>query len=498
MNRIRNISANIVVNLLLQLTTILCGLVLPRLIIASYGSEINGMLSSITQFLGYITLLEAGMGSVVKASLYKPLANKDSNLLSKIVKTTNSFFRKIAYIFIIYLLFLAVYYQKISHTNYDFLFTFSLVLILGISIFVQYYFGITYQILLQADQKIWLTSGLQVITLILNTVISVIFIKLGYSIHFVKIISASIFTIRPIVYNFYIKKKYDIDNNVDKDNELISQRWDGLGHHIAYFIHTNTDVVLLTLFCGVKEVSVYSVFFMVVNGVKSLVNSISNALEPFFGKLLVGTNKEKIEKVFNIYETLNILLIAIIFTSTASLIQPFISVYTLGINDANYYRPLFAILITAAEGTYSLRSPYSTVIFASGHFKQTRNGAFIEAFVNIIISLLLIKPLGLIGVAIGTLFSMVLRSFQYILYLKYNILNRRLSISIKKLIIMIVSVILSFKFAFLVSDFSTNYIQWLILALKRTGIIIFINLFVFEIFYHRDMMDAINFIKERS
>lgn len=498
MNRIRNISANIVVNLLLQLITILCGLVLPRLIIASYGSEINGMLSSITQFLGYITLLEAGMGSVVKASLYKPLANKDSNLLSKIVKTTNSFFRKIAYIFIIYLLFLAVYYQKISHTNYDFLFTFSLVLILGISIFVQYYFGITYQILLQADQKIWLTSGLQVITLILNTVISVIFIKLGYSIHFVKIISASIFTIRPIVYNFYIKKKYDIDNNVDKDNELISQRWDGLGHHIAYFIHTNTDVVLLTLFCGVKEVSVYSVFFMVVNGVKSLVNSISNALEPFFGKLLVGTNKEKIEKVFNIYETLNILLIAIIFTSTASLIQPFISIYTLGINDANYYRPLFAILITAAEGAYSLRSPYSTVIFASGHFKQTRNGAFIEAFVNIIISLILIKPLGLIGVAIGTLFSMVLRSFQYILYLKYNILDRRLSISIKKLIVMILSVVLSFKLALLVNDCSTNYLQWLVLALKRTGIIIFNNLFLFEIFYHQDMKDTINFIKERS
>ena len=260
MKKIRNISTNIIANIGLQITTILCGLIIPRLIITTYGSEINGMITSITQFLGYITLLEAGMGSVVKAALYKPLANRDSTAVSGIVQATNNFFRRIAYIFVIYLIVLAIFYQNIAHTNFDFMFSFSLVLILGISTFIQYYFGITYQILLQADQKIWLTSGLQILTLVINTIFTFVLIKLHCSIHLVKITTAFIFAIRPIVYSIYVKK-YKLNNKTKKDNYSISQIWDGLGHHLAYFIHTNTDIALLTIFVGLRKYQ-YIQFFL--------------------------------------------------------------------------------------------------------------------------------------------------------------------------------------------------------------------------------------------
>ena len=49
---------NIISSLLLQLVTVICGLILPRAIIGKYGSNVNGLISSITQFLTYITLLE--------------------------------------------------------------------------------------------------------------------------------------------------------------------------------------------------------------------------------------------------------------------------------------------------------------------------------------------------------------------------------------------------------------------------------------------------------
>ena len=40
----------------------------------AYGSDVNGLVSSITQFLGYIALVEGGVGGVIRAALYKPLA----------------------------------------------------------------------------------------------------------------------------------------------------------------------------------------------------------------------------------------------------------------------------------------------------------------------------------------------------------------------------------------------------------------------------------------
>lgn len=45
-----------------QLIAIALGLMVPRLFITSYGSDVNGLLSTITQIFTYMALLEAGIG----------------------------------------------------------------------------------------------------------------------------------------------------------------------------------------------------------------------------------------------------------------------------------------------------------------------------------------------------------------------------------------------------------------------------------------------------
>ena len=83
-SRGRKLAYNTVTSLLLQLTSVISGFIVPRLILGAYGSNANGLVNSITQFLGVITLLDLGVGSVVQSSLYKPLANKDNTTISKI------------------------------------------------------------------------------------------------------------------------------------------------------------------------------------------------------------------------------------------------------------------------------------------------------------------------------------------------------------------------------------------------------------------------------
>lgn len=144
---------NTIVNLVAQLVAVVCGLILPRLILVNFGSEVNGLTSSITQFLNYITLLEAGVGGVARAALYKPLAEANTEKISAIVVAVEKFFQKIAKIFIVYMLILAFVFPRIAKSSFDYLYVASLVSIIGISTFAQYYFGITYQMLLQADQR---------------------------------------------------------------------------------------------------------------------------------------------------------------------------------------------------------------------------------------------------------------------------------------------------------------------------------------------------------
>ena len=53
-----------------QVATLICGFILPRLILGNFGSEVNGLVNSITQFLQVIQFLELGVGAVVRTSLY--------------------------------------------------------------------------------------------------------------------------------------------------------------------------------------------------------------------------------------------------------------------------------------------------------------------------------------------------------------------------------------------------------------------------------------------
>src|SRR5699024_5583613 len=89
------------------------GIILPRLILVQYGSEVNGLVSSIAQFLSVITFLDLGVGSVVQSALYRPLAKNDTQQISEVLKSARNYFRKIAYVLIFYVILLVIFYPKI-------------------------------------------------------------------------------------------------------------------------------------------------------------------------------------------------------------------------------------------------------------------------------------------------------------------------------------------------------------------------------------------------
>ena len=471
--RSRKSLQNIITSLLLQLITIICGFIVPRAIKGAYGSAVNGAISSITQFLSYIVLVEAGVGGVVRAALYRPLAAGDMKAVSSIVRATDRFFRTVALIFAGYLVLVACGFPFLVNKEFEWLYTALLVLIIGAGTFAQYYFGLTCQVLVQADQKRYISSLLQAVTVLLNAVLVIVLVRRGCSIHIVKLGTAFVYILRPVVLRIYVNKRYKLDRSVPPDNAAISQRWDGLGHHIAYFLHTNTDVVVLTVFSrltarmGISEVSVYTVYYSVVSGVANIASTLSSGIEAAFGNMIANDEKEALRRNFSVYEFISFLATTVLFTCAGLLILPFVTVYTRNITDADYIRPAFAIVLTLAEAVYCLRIPYNSVTLAAGHFKQTRNGAFTEAVINIVLSCILVVPLGIVGVAVGTLAAMSFRTVQYVLYLSKNIIERSPAVFFGRLIINAAAsaaVILLIK---LLPGFSgTSYVQWAVYAME--------------------------------
>ena len=465
MNRRKKLYLNTVTAFLNQLVALICGFILPRYILSYFGSDANGLVNSITQFLSVISFLELGVGPVIQSNLYKPLADKDTETISKIVVSSERFYRRIAYIFLAYIAVLAVIFPGTT-PEYDFWYTASLLLIISISTFAQYYFGITYQVFLNADQKVYVHSTVQIITIILNTVLSVVLMKLGCGLHVVKLVSAIVFVVRPVVQNVYVKKNYRIDRKITYTEEPIKQKWNGFAQHLAAVVCGEIDVVLLTFFSTYQRVSIYSVYFLVVNGITKLIMTAVSGLESFWGNMLARKEYRLLNKTFEGVEALIHTGVTFLFVTTAILIAPFVKVYTAGLEDsAAYFLPLFGALLTFAYGAQCLRIPYFRIIKAAGHYKETQNGAFISMGINIVLSIILVFQYQLVGVAIGTLLAMLYHTVYFAWYLRKNIINRPFRHFVKHLVLDIVVGVLGFISTGWLSMRTETYGGWIIYAI---------------------------------
>ena len=114
MNRNKKLLLNSATSVIYQVLTVICGFILPRLYLSYYGSEVNGLITSIAQFLGFISLAELGVGAVVQSALYKPLADKNNDEISRIVLSAKRFYRKIAIFLVVYVIALVIIYPKIT------------------------------------------------------------------------------------------------------------------------------------------------------------------------------------------------------------------------------------------------------------------------------------------------------------------------------------------------------------------------------------------------
>lgn len=487
---------NISSNLILQIVVLIYGLVIPKIIIEKFGSDVNGLISSISQFLGYIALLESGFGPVVKSILYKPLAKKDTETIVEILRSAQKFFRKIAGIFILYIIALTLFYPMIINNQFDKLFTTSLIIIISLSTFAEYFFGITYSLYLQAEQKNYVISIIQIITYIISIAVILFLIKLNCSIHLIKLATAIIFILRPFLQKIYVEKKCGVLINKDIKDYDIKNKWDGLAQHIAWVIHSNTDIAILTIFTTLKEVSVYAVYLLVINGIKSIIQALSSGIDALFGKTMVEDDIKQLNKKFDLYETIYYTTITIICTCTMYLIVPFIKIYTIKVTDINYIRYLFGYLIVISEYIWAIRLPYSTITLAAGHFKQTKKGAWVEALTNIIISIILVIKYGIIGVTIGTIVAMTIRTIEFMYHTNKYILKRKNIESIKKILIITMETILIISLCNLLPNLNKlSYINWIINAFITFIISSAITITINCIFYKKEYKELLEILK---
>lgn len=440
--RLQRAKINAVSTLVHQLVATLCGMVIPRVMVDTFGSAAYGATTSIAQFLAYIVLLEGGIGSVARGALYKPLAERDNEKISSVYYAVRRFFTGIGAAFAVYAAILACGYFEIANVEvFTWQYTFFLVLAIALGKFAEYMGGISNVMLFYADQRQYVVNVAYIMTNILNTLLIVVLTKSGAGILCVKLVSSLVFVLRPFFFTLYMKRHYTIRRT--KERTELPNKFTGIAQHVAYVVQNNTDVLILTLFSDLKTVAVYSVYHLIVFSMRNIATSFVGGMEAVFGDMIAKGEDEKLYRNYRRYKLILTVLAVTLFSTAAILIVPFVRLYMAGIRDANYIQPLFACIMVLAEALNCLTLPCVYLTIAASRLRESRIGAYGEAAINFTVSLVLVFWNPLLGVAIGTLCAAVFKavyytvfSGRYILKAKTRRLLRDLSVTVTVLAVL--------------------------------------------------------------
>lgn len=467
---------SLVASFVLQVITAISGFLLPSLFIVHYGSVINGLVGSTKQFLGYLTLVEAGVGAASIAALYSPLADRAVFTINAILAATKIFYRRSGYLFVSLLVVMGIVYPFLMRDQVDVIVSFCMVMLIGIGGVAEYFILGKYLVLLTADQKSYVLFAVQAVVTGVSTTISVLLVVQNAGILLVQAVATSVYLLRVVIIHLIVRRLYpEIAFDAPPDFVAIKDRWSAFGHQVAGLVVFNSPVVVISVFLGLKDVSVYLVYGMVFGAVGSFVAVFSSGLIAGLGELIAIDDNASLEATFGNFEYVYFAVLTWAYVCAGLLVMPFMRIYTRGFSDVDYVRPDIAWLLLLVGVANNVRVPSNALVIAAGHFRQTRSRAFVEAGINIAASLVLVQFLGIVGVLLGSVLSFGYRTIDFIHYANKRLLSASSWRTVRGLSLNgLFSMMAAAPFVFWIAVTPENYVEWFVWAIAVSIVVLLV------------------------
>lgn len=423
MSRQRNSINNLIWGILGNIVTSIVAIIIPRLFIVNYGSEINGLLASIRQIYVYLALLEIGVGDASVVALYSPIAKSDYKSVNEILAATNYYYNKIGIIYAVSIVALGAVYPLLLNTTIPYAVCFGVIILQGTGSVISYLVQGKYNMLLRVDNRNYVTTNLGTVTSVLTDGCRIFLLLHGRSIIAVQTTYLVFDLIKMIYISWYIKKNYSwLDLNVKPDFDAISQKSAVFIHQISSLVFSHTDVLILTFVCGLKTVSVYSMYATIYAMIDNIVTITSNSVQSALGQIF-NSDKKRFLEIQEAFETYYLALVFTLFAIATIFVLPFMKLYTAGA-DINYVDWKLAILFTIYKLLSYGRVTSNNIISFSGAFKETQWRAWLETIINLLVSFVCVFKFGIYGVLFGTVAALLYRANDIIIFANCRLLKR--------------------------------------------------------------------------
>ncbi|WP_125144034.1 hypothetical protein [Clostridium transplantifaecale] len=374
MHRTRNSLYNALSAIMLTISNGLLGLIVTQNIIRVFGSDFNGLNSTATQLVNMMLVLEGGFTLAANVAIFKPYVEKDYFTIHRIIVAVKKRFQQIGLLFLCVGIFISFIYSNFvnSMLPQDFV-----LLVFVMTVFpsaINLFFVLKYRVMLQAEQKEYVISLITLVTVSLGHITNLILINTVKQIGLIRLITMVYSLINSIIISIYCRKKYKMfDFSVEPDFAAIKGTKEVFIQKITGVIYSTLPIVSISISGGgTLLASVYAVYNSIFALLKSILYAVIDAPRLGLGQVIAENDKERTYQIYVKYETLVVIILFILLSTTAVLLMPFIMLYTAGVSDVDYRSYFIGGVLMGITFFEIIHIPSGHVINMAGFFKVSR------------------------------------------------------------------------------------------------------------------------------
>lgn len=435
------------------------------LMIHKMGIEYLGLSSLFSSILQMMSLAELGFGSAMVYAMYKPIAENNFREINALLGLYKRVYRWIGLIILVIGVTLIPFLPYLVNGSYpDDINIYILYLVYLFNTVCSYWLFAYKTSLFTAYHRIDITSK---ITGIVNMLMYIIqcFVLLFVQNYYVYTIAIPLATVvSNIITDFWARRMFpELNGSGSVDKETVSEIRKRvialLGHKLGAVVTNSTDNLVISAFLGLSILAIYNNYYQIMTSLIGLFAIVNNSLLAGLGNSIVT---DSVKKNFQILKGItfgNVWAVGWCSICLLCLFQPFIEAWV----GKDYLFSLETVVLLAIYFyAWKFKDMLAVYKDAAGMWWNDRWKPIVYCLVNIVVSIILVKNIGIDGVIIGTIVSQLFVAIPwetYVFFKGYIYKDSNLKGSLKSYVIMMTKYTIVMILAAIVTYICCSYVR---------------------------------------
>ena len=429
--RSQNVKRNIAWGLINSTLTVILPFITRTVIIYTIGIEYTGLNSLFQSILQALSFAELGIGSAMVFSMYKPMADNNTEMICALLKFYRRCYKIIGIIILSLGLALLPFVDLLIAGDIpgdvDVHYLFAIYLIDNV---IGYLFFAYKTSLFQASQRVDWISRINILVQIIKCIIQIFAVSLIRNYYIFAIALPLTTLLNNLITEFLSRKnfpEYICAGNLYPSQVLaIGNKIGGMVFQkIGSIILSSADTIVISAFLGLKVLGIYNGYYYVITALTSFLSIIHRSLIPSIGNSIVKESDEKNYRDFNKFHFIYGWIIGWGSICLLCLYQPFIRLWQ---GSDNILSMPMAALFSLYFFVFHIGDMSHIYREALGLWWEGKFIPLISSIINLTLNLLLVNKIGLYGILIATIISVIFINIPFVAYVvfKYYFHSKRL------------------------------------------------------------------------